>query len=280
MQCNICEQATRQAFSHKILGKYDCAYFYCDACGFLQTEKPYWLDEAYSSAIAEADTGLVQRNINLSKALATSLFFLFERNGKYLDAAGGYGLLTRLMRDTGFDFYWSDKHCKNLLARGFDENASMAFTAVTAFEVMEHLHDPLTFITETMSNAKSGTIIFSTELFSDEPPRPGAWWYYTFETGQHISFYQERTLRAIGNRLGLNFYSSNGIHMLTDRKINRLAYRLLTSRKISNLLNWIPQQFMVSRTMADHLFIISKNQQLSDRQTHIKLGTHPGTHHD
>ena len=103
MKCKICDTECRQQFFRTILNKYQIAYFYCGACGFLQTEEPYWLEEAYESAIANADTGLVQRNIYLSRMLSTLLFFEFDRQGKYLDFAGGYGMLTRLMRDAGFD---------------------------------------------------------------------------------------------------------------------------------------------------------------------------------
>jgi hypothetical protein len=48
----------RSAFRHTVLRKYDVQYFQCGGCGFLQTETPYWLDEAYSSAIVTADTGI------------------------------------------------------------------------------------------------------------------------------------------------------------------------------------------------------------------------------
>ncbi len=89
MNCRICGGAAKLAFSHTILTKYSCDYHYCETCGFLQTQEPYWLDEAHASAIAAADTGLVQRNVAISKTLSTILFLLFDRQGKYLDVAGG-----------------------------------------------------------------------------------------------------------------------------------------------------------------------------------------------
>ena len=260
MRCNVCGEPARQLFSHSILRKYECAYFYCDACGFLQTEAPYWLDEAYATAIAQADTGLVQRNLQISKTLTTLLFFLFDRHGTYLDVAGGYGMLTRLMRDAGFDFYWSDKYCPNLLARGFEDVPGTVYTAVTAFEVMEHLQDPVGFISETLGMAKTRTLVFSTELFENAPPAPDIWWYYTFETGQHISFYQLRTLKVIGMKLGLKCYSNGTIHILTDKGISWSERRLLASSKLRRVLSWIPRSLMVPKMMEDHVHIMGSDQ--------------------
>lgn len=227
-------------------------------CGFLQTEEPYWLDEAYKRAIANADTGLVYRNILFSRLLSTLLFFAFDRRGKYLDVAGGYGMFTRLMRDVGFDYYWTDIYCQNLLARGFESPADSQFTAITAFEVLEHAPNPLKFIAGELKQARTGTIIFSTELFDGAPPTPESWWYYSFKTGQHISFYQRKTLQIIGETLGLNCYSNGSLHMLTDKTINPSVYRLLTHRHFGSLLSRIPQHFMESRLMLDHLNIIAR----------------------
>ncbi len=256
--CAICKSPTDHIFSEKILHKYECDYFYCYKCGFLHTEKPFWLDEAYGSPIVDADTGLVQRNIGISKLLATIIFYLFDSHGKYLDVAGGYGMLTRLMRDVGFNFFWSDKYCGNLLARGFEGKANAGYIAVTAFEVMEHVHNPLEFIEEIMANYKTKTIIFSTELFVNKPPNPSKWWYYAFETGQHISFYKKETLQAIGDKLNLNFYSSNGIHVLTDKKINRWKLWFITYPRITRVLFFVIRRSMDSRTMADHFNVIKK----------------------
>ena len=97
--CTLCKNDRKPVFTATVLGRHEVAYFFCDHCGLLQTESPYWLDEAYSSAIAHADTGLVLRNQAIARRLASLLYFCFDRNGTYTDAAGGYGLLTRLMRD-------------------------------------------------------------------------------------------------------------------------------------------------------------------------------------
>jgi len=122
MNCKICGQDNKIFFNAKILNKYDVEYFHCDNCGFLQTEEPYWLEEAYNESINVSDTGYMQRNIILSKKLTILLSLLFDKNTKFLDYAGGYGVFVRLMRDIGFDFYWQDKFSKNLLARGFEYN--------------------------------------------------------------------------------------------------------------------------------------------------------------
>jgi len=44
---------------------------------YIETEKPrYWLKEAYSSAIIDADTGIIGRNSTLSK-ISAMIFLIF-----------------------------------------------------------------------------------------------------------------------------------------------------------------------------------------------------------
>ena len=229
-RCTICGSETRLSHRATVLSRYDVAYLYCSQCGLLQTEPPHWLDEAYSDAIALSDTGLLTRNIAVAMRLTALLTFAFPRDVRCVDAGGGYGVLTRLMRDIGFDFYWTDPFCANLFAKGFEaDRAGGSFPVVTAFEVMEHLHDPIEFIRQAMAKYHGAAFAFSTQLFDGSPP-PLDWPYYSFETGQHVSFYQRRTLRHIADVLGMRLYSSGHFHLITSHSVSPALFRLCTSR--------------------------------------------------
>jgi hypothetical protein len=251
--CPLCDSSRENKFSTVLLKKYNVSYNYCTSCGLLQTETPYWLEEAYSEAIADADTGLVSRNLSVSKRLAAILFFCFQKNGRYLDTAGGYGMLTRLMRDIGFDFYWSDPYCSNILAKGFEAGEAVrSFSAVTAFEVLEHVQDPIGFISESLRKASTSTFIFTTVLFEGDPPQPSEWWYYARDAGQHISFYQHRTLAVIADKLSLRLYTNKkNFHVLTDERISNNVFRLMASR-FCELASMYVKTRMTPRTFTDH----------------------------
>ena len=250
-QCPICDMEMRAAFSSQILRKYEVAYHRCDQCGFLRTEEPYWLNEAYSDAIVVEDTGLMQRNIIMAARLASVLYFMLEGRGRYLDIAGGYGVLVRLMRDLGLDFYWSDKYSENLMARGFElEKTSAPFAAITAFEVLEHVHDPVAFVSENLKTFGTRNLIFSTLLYEGAGPPPRDWWYYAFDAGQHISFYQERTLSRLAGRLGLHFCSAHRMHLFSEKPVNRLLFNFLTSYFALPIALYVRQR-LSSKAMTD-----------------------------
>lgn len=215
MKCRICSGPAQLAFVATVRDRFKGRFFQCEECGFLQVEKADWLEEAYASAINLSDTGLVARNLHLSRVAGTIIGLLFDRHGLFIDYPGGYGLLTRLMRDMGFDFYWLDPFAENFLTRGFEYGDSQRKpNVVTAFEVFEHLFDPLQEIEKIVK--LSPNILFSTELLPIPTPKPLQWWYYGLEHGQHVSFYRKETLTRIAAKFGLRFYSSGFINLFSD----------------------------------------------------------------
>ncbi len=223
-KCLICGGEINTLFSTCVLYKYDVSYHKCSCCGFIQSDAPYWLDEAYSDAIASMDIGLVYRNLVYSSAVEKVIKTSFDYDKRFLDYAGGYGMYVRLMRDKGFDFYWDDKYCKNLFAQYFTLEKlgqSQKFEAVTAFEIFEHLANPLEDIEKLFTYSDS--IIFSTEMVPNkEITNTNDWWYFAPEGGQHISFYTQKAFEIIAAKFSCNFYSNGkDLHILTKKTLKK-----------------------------------------------------------
>ncbi len=238
MICNICSRESKTLFVKKVLNKYDVIYYKCDTCGFIQTEKPYWLNEAYENIITSLDIGLAYRNLYLATISEACLTKFYNSKGKFLDYGGGYGLFVRLMRDKGFDFYRQDKFCENLFAKNFDvtnQHKDIKYEIVTAFELFEHLENPMDEIQKMLNYGDS--ILFSTEL-QPSSFELSVWEYLALETGQHIALYSFSTLKEIAKKLNLNVYSNfKNIHLLTPKKLNQNIFQILARPKIAFVYN-------------------------------------------
>ncbi|WP_198174763.1 class I SAM-dependent methyltransferase [Spirosoma arboris] len=212
-----------------MLGKYVVQYFRCGQCQYIFTETPYWLDEAYNSAITKLDIGLVMRNEYMVPIVRSIINRWFDTNGKFIDYGGGYGMLVRMMRDRGFDFYRQDIYCDNLYAELFDITDIPPFKAelLTAFEVFEHLINPVAELENMLE--LSDTILFSTMIQPSPDVSPKSWWYFTPETGQHIALYSRASLQALADRFGLNYnWNNQDIHLFSRQKINNSLFKIIT----------------------------------------------------
>jgi hypothetical protein len=244
MLCNICETTTAAYGRATIMNKYDIQYFKCPNCGFVQTEAPYWLDNAYTSAISDIDIGVVSRSMTFSRLTRNLLLSCFDSNAAYIDYGGGPGMFVRMMRDQGFDFALFDKYCDNMFARGFEADLSGAvqYELITAFEVFEHFVSPMQEIDRLIRCSRN--ILFSTLLMPAHNPPPGNWWYYALEHGQHVSLYSYKSLAIIAQKCGLHLHSNgSSLHLLTEKQIAPLRFQLIFRKKISALLNmWYAQR--------------------------------------
>ena len=238
-ECRCCDGKTEPVGSTLVLGKYPVAYQRCTNCGFVQTETPFWLEESYSNPMTSYDLGGISRptlNSLLTKALLT---VFFDENKPALDFGGGYGVFTRWMRDIGYNFWHYDAHAPNLFAQGFAiDMAATAqhFELATAFEVFEHLPQPVQTLGQILEVADS--VFFSTDIVPEPTPSFEDWRYFGPEHGQHVAFYSKDSLRVLAARFGARFVTApNGYHMITRKKISDRLFRWTLRPAVRTAIN-------------------------------------------
>ena len=224
LACRVCATHATALFSGPLLGR-TVQYFECPHCGYVQTETPTWLEEAYAEPINRSDTGLLRRNVRNASMVIRVLMLLGRLRGQVIDCAGGYGILVRLLRDRGVNALWHDPFCVNLLARGFEAPAGASAELVTAFEAMEHFVDPQAELEKLLRRADS--VLVSTDLIARPAPAPADWWYYGAEHGQHIGFFRRRTLEALAEKLGCQVHTDGrAFHLFSRRAIAPWRWQL------------------------------------------------------
>lgn len=244
MACRVCGGESHYLWNTKLLRR-EVAYFECPTCGYVQTEAPTWLEEAYSNAINTSDTGILARNQGCMERVLITLWLLGGKHQRVKDVAGGYGVLVRMLRDAGVDARWSDMYAQNLLAKGFEDDGQRAFLA-TSFESFEHFVHPMQELQELLASADS--LLISTELAPEPTPAAADWWYYGLDHGQHIGFFRRRTLEFMAAKAGMRLLSDgSSFHLFTKAPLKEFVWtqvmkrrkRLLkTARKGLKSLTW------------------------------------------
>jgi hypothetical protein len=244
MHCSICKSRSNFIFKKKFLQKYEASLFQCSSCGFVQTENPYWLEEAYKLPFTPLDVKIVSRPIELGQLTENLILNYFDYSGKFIDYGGGVGLFTRLMRDRGLNFYRQDKYAQNLFTQYFDisdlSNKDRNFELATSFEVLEHLENPLDEISEIFALSKNA--FCSTILQPSSSIEELESWYYIAELhGQHISFYTHESMKVIARKFNCSYYGyGDALHLFTPKRIDKFSLSraqsqdLNLSRRIKN----------------------------------------------
>lgn len=253
--CCMCGTQMVFAFEAQFIRRHPGALHVCPSCEFLCASQVTWLDEAYSSAIAVTDTGIAWRNWTTAEVLHSFAYLAGLRDKRGLDLGGGHGLLVRILRDFGLDFRWTDPHAENIFARGFEDEGG-PYAWLSMIEVFEHLDDPRAFLENAVARYSPQAIVFTTL------PRPGlipdrSWWYWSFETGQHISFVTYKTLRVLADRLGFEIRSRGIFHLLARQRRHFAAFRIATSIVNGTLSRWLRRRGP-SLMMDDHYALVKK----------------------
>jgi hypothetical protein len=240
--CMICGNANQFTTTKAtILSTFPTSLVHCQICDFEWFSGANdWLDKAYQNPIADTDTGIVRRNMELHPILS-SLFMLGASTSKFLDWGSGSGLLIRMLRDDGLDCIGFEPFTEPVLAPGFTYKQEHVirskgpFHCVIAIEVVEHLLSPVEFFQSALSLAD--TIIFTTEL-TDSKAQGEDWWYYSKDTGQHISFYSRKSLKLIATSFGASYQHTRGqsLHMITRDQRQAKIFKLACGNHRSKLI--------------------------------------------
>ncbi len=239
MKCKICDYESNPIFTGLILKKYDVCYYKCSNCSFIQTDEPYWLEESYASAISDLDLGPVNRAVTGARIVESIIVTGFDPNASFIDWGGGYGIFTRLMRDSGYDFWWKDLYCVNLFAKQFCAKELVQYQLMTSFEVFEHLVNPIQDIRNMLQY--SNNILFTTLIPKFDVHAIDDWWYFAPEHGQHIAIYSVDSLQYIAKMFDLHL-STDGqsLHLLSKKPFpKRLFLAIARDRRAAQLIRRI-----------------------------------------
>lgn len=263
--CVICGNANQFTTTKTtILNTFQTNLIHCQRCDFeWLSGANNWLDKAYKNPIANTDTGIVRRNMELHPILS-SFLMLGGSTSRCLDWGSGSGLLVRLLRDDGLDCIGLEPFTEPVLAPGFtykqeyEVRSKGSFCCVIAIEVVEHLLSPVEFFQSVLS--LSDTIIFTTEL-TDFNTEGDNWWYYSQDTGQHISFYSSTSLKLLAANFGAIYQPARGqsLHMITRSPSQARLFKLACGTHRSPFIHMATKAWRrlirrpTSLIMKDHL---------------------------
>ena len=241
MMCKICGQRAKLLFSARILDRHVVGYFRCERCGFIQTEEPFWLAEAYADAVSVFDVWAVSRPLGDALRVARLIDQCWpDGTQTFLDFGGGTGILTRRMRDLGYPFLRSDAYSANLYARFFDDTdnpTSIHFPLITCFEIFEHLPNPRPELARLFK--LTDTIFFSTNLVPPAVKTAGDWDYFAPVHGQHVSFYTVAALQELAASTCSRLLTNGAnYHILTraDLLLSQAQFEEIVSGRPASLM--------------------------------------------
>jgi len=156
---------------------------------------------AYGQDAESFDTGKATRVLTTFLRLPTLLSILgLDSGSRIVDWGGGGGLLTRLMRDVGYDYLCYDEYRNPEYSAGFQWNAQSTTTAnaITLFEVAEHFNSPWNEWARLFSLAPR-VVVGTTGIYTGQG---SDWPYLSPENGQHLFFYSRRALQWLARQFG------------------------------------------------------------------------------
>jgi hypothetical protein len=194
-------------------------YSLCDRCGFCFAPEMYqWtLEEfehkVYNESYVDVDPDYLHKRPSVNAGAMVNMFGKSGTGISHLDYGGGHGLLSDLLRDSG----WNSASYDPFVDRATQVGQLGKHNLITAFEVFEHVPDVKRLMNDLSELlAPEGIVLFSTLLSDGQIRRHErlAWWYASPRNG-HISIFSTVSLETIAVGAGFHCRSfSKGFHAI------------------------------------------------------------------
>ncbi len=188
-------------------------YFLCDGCGFcFAPEFQSWTlaefsEEIYNDDYVNVDPEYVSDRPSGSARDFHRLYGAQLHRIRHLDYGGGSGLMSKILRDHG----WDSQSYDPVVEPEKDVAGLGAFNLITAIEVFEHVPD-VNALADRLAQlcAPEGAIIFTTFCSDGQIARgkPLSWWYAAPRNG-HISLYSQESLSILMRKRGMTCVSKS-----------------------------------------------------------------------
>jgi len=225
--CPICRSEVAHFSTITIRGNISGEYKICKNCKFIYAQDPKWLEESFTDSLNSLDIGSVDRCNIVADFVEVLLKSLKVDNPKVLDWGGGYGLLTRILRDRGVSCFHYDPYVDPLFAKNTVLTSNTKFDLVILSEVMLHMTSPVDTLSELLAISKH--VVFTAVVAP--PDVSPEWWYFMPDTGQHVTIFSERSIAELGAALNARVLSDDKFFHLITKDTPRVTIRLLFTKR-------------------------------------------------
>lgn len=210
--CKICSGATRE-IRHKTFG----IYHICDFCGFIFKDKEDHVSAQAQLTIYDSHHNSIQDPVYVEyfNHFLSEAVFPFINDGKNgLDFGSGPSpVLAQLLAGTYgysmdiYDLFYSPQ--KSYLRKTYD--------LITVTEVVEHLENPLTYLSLFREHLNEDGILSMMTQFHHNNDDDFLNWHYIRDRS-HISFFCEKTFDVIAEKLKMKIIFTDHKRFVTLKK--------------------------------------------------------------
>lgn len=220
--CPVCDQTQ---FTFRFTKK-ERDFWRCDACGLIKQHPlptpealEAYYDQSYAQGMYESFAAATQMKELTATSRMKQILRHVPMQGSWLDVGCANGVFVKVAREQGVDAVGVELS-ENAVARAqadglpvtqgtlSDYAPQRRFDCITAFDVLEHVIDPVSFLNEIRSRlTRDGYAILTLPNLNSWPAKlMGKNWYF-YIPEEHLHYFGPANLRLLAEKCGLQCIS-------------------------------------------------------------------------